>query len=294
MIKEYIFDTFNNREIVLIIYLMIFIAWILTKKKIRDSILSLLKTLISKHILLSIIALILYVAIIAYGLQSLKLWDISMLKDTIYWTFGVGFILLMNSNKAIEEEHYFKKLLRDNFKLVLIIEFILGLYVFGLVTEFILMPFVIVFSLMLAYSETYKDYSQLKSFLQVVLGIVGVGYLIYSGYMIYRDINEFASFDTFKSFLFPILMIILFIPFAYFYALYVQYESLFVRLKFSLKDNKTLLRYARRRILISVNFSLAKLKKIKPGFLFSQSKNKTDIRIEIKERLYGKLNTPSG
>jgi hypothetical protein len=294
MIKEYIFDTFNNREIVLIIYLMIFIAWTLTKKKIRESILSLLKTLISKHILLSIIALILYVVIIAYVLQSLKLWDISMLKDTIYWTFGVGFILLMNSNKAIEEEHYFKKLLRDNFKLVLIIEFILGLYVFGLVTEFILMPFVIIFSLMLAYSETYKEYSQLKSFLQVVLGIVGVGYLIYSGYMIYRDINEFASFDTFKSFLFPILMIILFMPFAYFYALYVQYESLFIRLKFSLKDNKTLLRYAKRRILISVNFSLAKLKKIKPGFLFSQCKDKTDIRIEIKERLYGKLNTPSG
>jgi hypothetical protein len=208
-----------------------------------------------------------------------------MLKDSVYWTFGVGFIMLMNSNEFIKEEHYFKKILQDNFKLMLILEFIVGLYVFGLITEFILMPFVIFFSLVLAYTEIYKEHSHVKNLLQIVIGIIGTGYLIYSGYMIYRDLNEIASYNTIKSFLFPILLTILFIPFAYFYALYMHYESLFVRLRLSLKDDRAFRRYAKKRILISVNLSLSRLKRFSPGFLFNNCKSKDDIKMEIKEKL---------
>ncbi|MDO9339501.1 MAG: hypothetical protein Q7T72_03130 [Bacteroidales bacterium] len=285
MIKYYLINIFNNREIVLIIYLLIFISWTLTQKKIRESIFNVLKVLTGRLIFLSIITLLLYISLIIYGLYFLKFWDFSMLKDSIYWTFGVGFILMMNSNKALQEDHYFKKILRDNFKLVLILEFVVGLYVFGLITEFILMPFVIFFSLMIAYTEVYKEYFQVKNLLQIVFGIIGTGYLIYSGYMIYQDFNEFTSYNTLKSFLFPILMTFLFLPFAYFYALYMHYESLFVRLQSSLKDDKALRRYAKKRVLIAVNFSLLRLKKITSGFLFNQCKTKDDIKMEIKKKL---------
>lgn len=285
MIKDYLINTFNNREIVLIIYLLIFISWTLTQKKIRESIFNVLKVLTGRLIFLSIITLLLYISLIIYGLYFLKFWDFSMLKDSIYWTFGVGFILMMNSNKVLQEDHYFKKILWDNFKLVLILEFVVGLYVFGLIAEFILMPFVIFFSLMLAYTEVYKEYFKVKNLLQIVFGIIGTGYLIYSAYMIYKDFNEFASYNTLKSFLFPILMTFLFLPFAYFYALYIHYESLFVRLQASLKNDKVLRRYAKKRVLIAVNFSLIRLKKITPGFLFNQCKTKDDIKMEIKKKL---------
>jgi hypothetical protein len=294
MIKNYIFKFFNNREIVLTIYLLIFICWSLTQRAIRRSILNLIKMFFNKFIFLSIIALLLLVSIISYGLHALKFWDFSMLKDTVYWTFGVGFIVMMNSNKALEEENYFKNIIRDNFKLVLIIEFIGSLYVFGLITEFILMPFVIILAIMIAFSETYNESSQIKNFLNLILAIAGLGYLIYSGYMIYKDINVFASYKTLKSFLYPILMTLLFIPFAYLYALYLHYESLFFRLKFALKDDIELRRYAKKRILISVNFSLFRLKLISPGFLFNKCKSKEDIKMEINKKLRGKIHTPSG
>jgi hypothetical protein len=294
MIRDFIFKNFNSREIVLIIFLLIIILWTLTQKQIRNSLVAVLKALANGYILFSIFALILYVVIIAYELQKLEFWDFSMFKDTLYWTFGVGFILMMNSNKAIEERNYFKKLLQDNLKLTLILEFILGLYVFGLFTEFILMPFVIFFSIMLAYTETYEQYSQVKNFLQILFGIAGIGYLIFSGYRIFKDINEFASFETLKTFLLPIILTGLFIPFAYVYALYMLYDSIFSRLNFSLKDNIELRKYARKRILISANFSLTRLKIISPGFLFAQCKDKSDIRQEINNKLNGKINTPSG
>jgi len=282
MIKDYLTDYFNNREIVLIIYLLLFIIWILTQKKIRASVFNVLKALVERKILLSIITLMLYVSFILYGLYLIKLWDFSMLKDAIYWTFGVGFILMMNSNKAIQEDHYFKSLLRDNFKIVLILEFIVGLYVFSFLTEFILMPFVIFFSLILGYTEVYKEHNQVKNLLQIIFGIIGTVYFIYSGYMIYQDLNEFASFNTLKSFIFPIIMTFLFLPFAYFYALFMHYDSLFARLKFFLKEDNSLRKYAKKRILISVNFSLVKLKRITPGHLFYQCNTKDDIKIYSK------------
>jgi hypothetical protein len=285
MIKDFILRNFNNREVVLFIYLVVFIIWTFSNKQIRKSIFNLLETLSDKRILLSILAILIYVSIIIYGLYSIKIWDITLLKDTIYWTFGVGFIMMMNTNKVIQEDNYFKNLLKDNFKLLLVMEFILGLYVFGFFIELLLAPIVIFFSILLVMSETSTKYYQVKNFLQIVFGIAGIAYLFFSLYKIYQDFTEFASFGTLKSFLFPILMTIIFLPFIYLYTLFTQYESLFVRLGFSLKDNNALLQYAKKRILSEANISITKIRKISPGFLFHECRTKNDIDMEIKRKL---------
>ena len=180
--------------------------------------------------------------------------------------------------------HYFNNLVKENFKVLIIIEFIVGLYVFGIITEFILMPFVILFSILLGYTEVYKEHGQVRKFLNGIFGILGTVYLIYSGYHIYSDFTVFATAGNLKTFLFPIIMSVLFLPFAYSYALMAHYESLFVRLGFFLKDKK-LRRFAKWRILLSVNFSILRLKQMTPGMLFSDCSTKDDIKKEIKNKL---------
>ena len=106
MILDYLNKTFNNREIALISYLVIFIIWTLTQKKIRQSIVSVIKAFMAWKILVSIFGLLLYVALIVFGLFKIGLWDKSLIKDAVYWTFGVGFIIMMNFDKALKEEHY--------------------------------------------------------------------------------------------------------------------------------------------------------------------------------------------
>lgn len=280
-----IIETFNNREIVLSIYLLIALLWVMTQKNVRESLFNVVKMLTDKFILLSILALLFYISLIIYVLYLIKFWEFIMIKDTIYWTFGVGFILMMNSDKALKENHYFRKIILDNCKLILIIEFLINLYVFGLLTEFILMPFVIIFSMMLGYTEVHGEYAQVKKLIQFFFGIVGTAYFIYSGYMILKNFNAFASSLTLKTFLLPILLTLLFLPFAYSFALYMHYENLFRKIKFSLKDNKALCKYAKKRILFDVNFSLNKLKKITPGFPFNQCKTKEDVLKEIRYKL---------
>lgn len=286
MIRNLLLNTFNNREIAIIVYLIIFFFWTFTQKNLRESIFGLLKTFTNRFFILSILALLIYVSLIIYGLYKIKFWDSSLLKDSIYWTFGVGFILMMNTVNAIKKDHYFKELLTDNFKLTIILEFITGMFVFSLITEFILIPFVIFFSMILAYSEVHDDeYYQVKNVMQIILGLAGIGYLIYSGYMIYFEFDEIASISTLKSFLFPIIMVTLFIPFAYFYALLMEYESLFVRLKFSFRNNPELQSFAKKRILIKVNFSLHRLRRFTPGIIFNQCNSENDVREVIKKIL---------
>jgi hypothetical protein len=287
---EKIIETFNNREIALSIYLIIALFWVMTQKNVRESLFNVLKILTNKFIFISILDLLLYISLFIYVLYLIKFWEFIMIKDTIYWTFGVGFILMMNSDKALKENHYFRKIILDNCKLILIIEFLINLYVFGLVTELILMPFVILFSMMLGYTEVHEEYTQVKKLIQFVFGIIGTAYLIYSGYMIFKNFNTFASTLTLKSFLLPILLTLLFLPFAYSFALYMHYESLFRRIKFSLNENKVLRNYAKKRILIEVNFSLSKLKKITPGFPFNQCKTKEDVIKEIRYKLEKRTN----
>lgn len=284
MILDYLNKTFNNREIALISYLLIFILWTFTQKKIRKSFVPVIKAILAWKILASIFVLMLYVALVVYGLFKIEFWDKSLIKDTIYWTFGVGLVIMMSFDKALKEEHYFKNLVKENFKVLLIIEFIVGLYVFGIITEFILMPFVIIFSMLLGYTEVYKEHEQVRKIVNGLFGILGSFYLIYSVYHIYSGFSEFATTGNLKTFLFPIIMSILFLPFAYSYALLVHYESLFVRLGFFLKDKK-LRRFAKWRILLSVNFSILRLKRMTPGMLFNDCSTKNDIKEEIKNKL---------
>ncbi len=284
MILDYLNKTFNNREIALIFYLLIFIMWPLIQKKIRKSFVLVIKAIMKWKILTSIFALIIHVVLVVYVLFKIGLWDRSQIKDTVYWTFGVGLIVMMSFDKALKEEHYFKNLIKENFKILLIIEFVVGLHVFGIITEFILMPFVILFSMLLGYTEVYKEREQVREFINGIFGLLGIVYLIYSGYHIYSDFNGFATIGNLKTFLFPIIMLVLFLPFAYFYILLVHYESLFVRLGFFIKDKK-LRKFAKWRILFSVNFSIQRLKQMTSGMLFNDCSTKNDIKKEIENKL---------
>lgn len=282
---DFINKTFNNREIVLISYLLIFIIWALGQNKIRKSIFGVVKALFAKRIFISILCLLMYVTVIAYGLSLVYLWNISLLKDTIYWTFGVGFILMMNSDKALQEEQYFRKFVRENVKLFMILEFVLGLYVWGIITEFILTSIGIFLSILLGYTEVYVEHKKVKDFLLKIFGVIGLFYVFYSGYKVFQNFKDFENYDNFRALIFPAIMTIMFLPFAYFYVLYMHYERLFGRIDFFLKEEKTLCRFAKWRILLSVNFSMPKLKLITPGYLFGGCKTREDIKHEIIERL---------
>ena len=120
-------DIFNNREMAIILWLLIFLIWVLTFKDIRSSIHSFGGTLFQKLFIIAFLAMSIYVGLILLLYFYLHLWDLTMVKETIYWFFGTALVLSFNVNNANDDEDYYKKILLNKVKFILILEFIINL-----------------------------------------------------------------------------------------------------------------------------------------------------------------------
>ena len=280
-------DILNNREMAIILCLLIFLIWVLTFKDIRSSIYSFLRILFQKLFIIALSAMSIYVGLILLLYFYLHLWDLTMVKETIYWFFGTALVLSFNVNNANDDEDYFKKILLNNVKFILILEFIISLYVFSFWFEMILIPSIIIFATMSAVAETQKKFALVKKVLDFILAVYGIGLAVFAIINITSGYSYLFTSINFVTFLLPPLLTIAFLPFIYFFALYISYESLFVRLDIFIKEDKLLARFAKLKLFQLCFLRLKKLQKIKKenfiDFLYVKEKEDVlDIILKIR------------
>lgn len=90
----------------------------------------------------------LYIICITIFLSHSGLWDINNLPTTLKWSFIVAFAMLLKFQKANNPD-YFANSMRDNLKILVIVEFIVNLYVFNFLVEVVAFPFMVMLSLSL-------------------------------------------------------------------------------------------------------------------------------------------------
>src|SRR5436190_6396194 len=121
---ENFINIFNNREKALIIWLLIVLVCILASKNFRTPFLSVLKALFARKIVIALLIMLAYISLVVFAAYSVRFWDISLLKDTVMWGFGTACIMFFNYDKVNTENKYFKTMLLDSVKLVVVLEFI--------------------------------------------------------------------------------------------------------------------------------------------------------------------------
>lgn len=221
-----------------------------------------------------------YISLVVFAAYKLHVWDISLLKDTIVWVLGTALVMFINYDKAYQESKYFKKVLLDNVKLVVFLEFIINLYVFNLVVEFLLVPILFVVAALLAYSGSKKEYNPIKNVLQFLLALYGIFLIIFAIVQVIGDFKDFATLYNLKDFLLAPLLTVSYLPFVYFLALYGTYDALFTRVDIFLRDQNTeLRRFTKRQILHACLFNLKKLNRFSTNCTtqLMSIKNKSDI-----------------
>jgi hypothetical protein len=251
-------EIFSNREIAIIIWLIIFLIWGLSKRDVRKSFFSVLKAFSAKPIITATLLMVAYISLMVAAFYKIGLWDATKIKDTIIWSVTVAFVMLVNINKTRDDEYYFKNTILDNMKLVVVLEYILNLYVFDLIIELILTPVLAILVMMIAIAEYNSEYKQVEKFLNGVLSIIGIVIVIFSIYNIVVHFNSFATAGHLTDFLLPPIFTIAFLPFVYLMALYVSYEILFIRIGFFIKD-PDLAKYTKRKIIFAFHFDLKSL-----------------------------------
>ena len=252
-------NLFSNREKALVIWILAFLAWGLSRREIAKSILDVLRALFQRKILIILAVMVLYIGFEVWLFHKIGLWKANLMKDTVFWTFGTAFVYLVNTDQATEKQHFFKKIVLDSLKFILILEFIINFYTFDLWIEIILVPLIFTLVGMRTVAETNKEYQPVKKATDTILAVFGIAFLVFAMISFLGDPNAVATSDNLRMLILPPALTLTYLPFLYFLALLMAYEILFVRIDIFLKGDKRIARFTKQKLLILCHVNLGKL-----------------------------------
>lgn len=266
---------FNNREISIFFWFIVFLIWSLSQKSIRESMVNLIKSFV--NILALYFLMLVYISIIIIIFYQFQIWDFSLLKDTIYWSLGVAFILLLNINDTSKDSGYFRKVFFNCFKVVILLEFLTNLYSFSLITELFSLPIILLFAMASAFGEIKEEHKSAKKVSDFLISIYGITVVVFSIYHAIIDFDKLTTTNNLRSILLSPTMTILYIPFVYFTALYMAYESFFKSKRHILADNNKLFRTIMWQVFKRCNFNLKKIQLVSRKIHIYRTEEKSAI-----------------
>ncbi len=228
---------FSNREQALLLWFLAFLGLMLAKRETRRSLVALVKAAVAPRLALYFGLFALWAIGSVAFLWSIGFWDNSFLKDTIFWYVGVGLPLSYRASK-VKSRSFMKRELLDALKLTVLVEYLINLHTFSLPVELVLLPFLLLLFAVQAYSERKAEYAAVHKFMTNVIAVVGFGLF---GFVLFRTFQSYQQVFVPRSALelvLPVLLLLLFLPFNYFSALYMAYETLFIRVRFLFHDEQ--------------------------------------------------------
>lgn len=237
----------SSREWATIIWFLIILIFILINKKTKEPFLNVIKILFGKKLIQIWIVTALYVFGITIIFSKTTIWDNIYIKDIVMWYIAEGIIYCFNAASKEADEQYILKVLKDNLKFMIVIEFIYSTFTFQFWIEFLIIPIITIFVLIDVYAEK-EEYFAVHKFMQGIFAIFSLWFFYKTFKIGLHEYKELDIITTFVSFMIPIVYLILIVPLEYLIELYSKYEILFIRLFFKKSDNKKLNR--KRKLLI--------------------------------------------
>ncbi|WP_343703193.1 hypothetical protein [Chitinophaga sp.] len=272
---------FNNREIALASWVLIGIIASFFNTTLRRSLGEIPSIMFKKQLVGIYLIVVLHFAFCIWVLYQVRLWDYTLLKDAILWVLFVGFITVFRLNQVSENKNYFRDAILDNLKLTVLLEFIVGLYTFSLVAEFIIVPIAIFIVLLLEVAKTNQKYEAVRKVVSFIVIVYSVFLLSYSIYHIISNFKDFATVGTLRSFFLAPLLSVLFLPLIYCMSVYMIYETTFIVIRRAIPVH--LLGQARKYAIIQLGLNTSALIRWRSGLFRKEVRTSTDILNSIEE-----------
>jgi hypothetical protein len=274
----------TNRDIALLVWLAVFIIFILVKRDIRNSVKPLLRMLFLSKITLVLLVMLAYVSLVILAGYTLGAWQPWMLKDSLYWFLGTALVVFFRVNQVSNDEHFFKKVMLESFRLAVVVDFIINLYVFNLVFELLLLPLVVFLGMLLAVSDLKPEYAQVKTLLRGLVATIGVVILVHAGMAVISDPGSLATLENLEDLLLPLVLTALLLPLVYGLALLMMYETLYVQLKI-FGRNQAIRRFTMWQIVKACNLRVSRIRQFSRRFLtdLRSADTKAEVVATIKQ-----------
>lgn len=249
----------STREWATLIWGCIFMLYVLCHREIRKSLWNVIVIFFDKKLRILWEIILLYVLTITMVFCYLPIWENIYIKDIIIWFLFSGLIYCMNAVSSEADETYIKKILKDNLKFTMILEFFMSTFTFNIWIELAIIPVITIITVMNVIAERKEEYKSVHKLLDSILVIAGF-WIFYETIKI--GINEYKQLNiinTLVSFMIPIVYLILIIPLEYILELYSKYEVLFLRMTFKEEKDKRIRLHHRTAIFRECNFSVRKI-----------------------------------
>lgn len=249
----------STREWATLIWGCIFMLYVLCHREIRKSLWNVIVIFFDKKLRILWEIILLYVLTITMVFCYLPIWENIYIKDIIIWFLFSGLIYCMNAVSSEADETYIKKILKDNLKFTMILEFFMSTFTFNIWIELAIIPVITIITVMNVIAEKKEEYKSVHKLLDSILAIAGF-WIFYETIKI--GINEYKQLNiinTLVSFIIPIVYLILIIPLEYILELYSKYEVLFLRMTFKEEKDKRIRLHHRTAIFRECNFSVRKI-----------------------------------
>lgn len=237
-------EILTTREWATVIWAFILFVYAMVHRQIREAFWNVVKIFFGKKLRILWGIIFLYVLGITLIFYQLPFWDNAFIKDIIVWFVFSGLIYCMNAVSKEADEEYIRKVLKDNLKLTIVLEFIISTFTFNIWVELVIIPITTIIVIMNVIAEREEEYEKVHKLLDMVLAVAGFWILYETIKIGIHEYKELDALNTFISFMIPIVYLILMIPLEYALELYSKYELLFLRMTFKEeKDKNTKIRH---------------------------------------------------
>lgn len=253
-------DIFNNREIATGFWLVVFLLLFTKNKGVIRSMWDIVRAFCRRIILIVTFFQVAYVFGVVLILHTTGCWTLTILKETIMWFIFSGAVLTFNHATKENTTGLFKKMIVNNLKVVVILEFLIGTYTFSLLGEFILLPIVTIIVIFSSLAKSKDEYASAAKFFGGIEAFIGITILAVVVFKAIADLETPWSLASIQSVLVAPVLSICLVPFIFGLNVYSSYEDLFFVLRCNLQTEPTVTRYLKRRLIFRLGLRLRKIR----------------------------------
>ena len=253
---------FNNRELATFFWLAVFLAFAFAHADVRRSFARVLQTFFCVTLQVLVWVMLFYCTAMIVLLARFRLWNATLLKDTIIWFCVVALSMLFRYGTSSDGSTMFRKVAGDVITAGVVLEFLINTYTFSLPVELVIVPVATILSLAVAYGKLRAQYaaaSRMALWMVVGLVLVVLGHAI-AGAL--SNLRALGSMNTLRSIMLEPVLSLLLLPLLYGMSLRSKYEEVFIRLNLDKDKEPAVVGYARRHIMAHAGLNLGKLQSL--------------------------------
>jgi hypothetical protein len=239
----------NNRDWATLIWLGVLLVFALWHSGVRSGVWQLLRNLAHPKLLIPILAMLDCVSFLVIAGSRLGLWHRDLLMDTVVWTIVGALGLFFSVTQVATDQHFFRQSALRAIKFSVLLEFYVGLVVFSLPVELVLIPCVTLLVLMSLVAGSERRAKQAIDF---VISMIGWAMLIYVTVRLATTWNQIDESHELRVLALPIWMTFSLLPFIFVLSLYMGYDAAFSRIR-SATESKPARRRGRLALLLGLH-----------------------------------------